>query len=836
MLSSLVIGLFLLINTPTNTRQAGEINSSYYNTLKPNMQYELSKNFGSDANASVLFQQASDKAAREMNKKTRNANTSWQLEGPHNVGGRINAIAFDPGNTNIIYVGTPAGGIFKTNNGGASWVHLFTKESNLQIGSLEIDPNNSSILYAGTGDKAFGSGSRVGNGIYKSTDAGSTWTHIGLPNSGSISRIRVNPNNSNVIYAAALGSNLVNNAVRGLYKSTDAGTTWTKVLNLSTIVGVHDVILDPTDPNIIYATGMAANHSVSSGTSVYKSTDAGANWVNINNGLPTTAYSKVTIAQAQNNNQILYAAICNASFSFSGFYKSTDGGTSWTLQYNGNAIDYYGFGWYFGEIRVNPADDNKVYNLNVNINVSTNGGQSWGLNANDVYSQSGSDVHADKHDLVFLDNTGNNYLLATDGGIYKTSVGGGLQNNAWNDLTNMPITQYYETNYNPSDAANYYAGAQDNGTSLGSLNSGINNWSIIPLGDGFRPDFDPTDPSAIYIESQFGNIVYASPSNTQYVTTSIAYNKNWNTPYLISKAFSTTMYLGADRMMQNDYLPNDYWVDISPVLAPAPYTISTIDQSALNNDLLYAGTNNGNLHVRKTLLGNWLPIRSGLPNFAVSSVVASPSIVSNVFVAHTGYRQSNNNGHIHFSEDYGTTWTSLANNTLPDFAINDIYVRADGKDSSIAVATDGGVYATSNRGAFWYRVGNNMPIIPVYDLDYNVSQNRLVAATFATGIHTIPLDSVFIYRTPVFPVAVTDIEKTPITLYPNPSKDYIVTESASTIFKRATVFDLLGRPLQEYTLNGSLKNKIDISKLASGKYLLRLQDGENNNIKKFSKL
>ncbi len=827
----LLTGFLVFSNTKIDTdRNAFGIEKEYYNSLKPNQQYELSKNYGSSDNASDLFQLVANRVTRDLRKKTRNANTPWESEGPYNVGGRINDIEIDPNNTNILYLATPAAGIFKSTDGGISWTQQFDKESNINLSCVVVDPNNSSTVYVGTGDQAFATGSKVGNGIYKSTDGGNTWSNIGLPNSGCISRIVINPTNSNEIYAAAMGSNLVANTSRGLYKSTDGGVTWAKVLNISPIAGVHDVIMDKDNSNTIFATAMAANHAPNSQTGIYKSTDAGANWSKLTNGLPTGAIVKMTLAQAHNNGQILYAASCDATNSFGGLFKSTDGGASWTTQYSGSVIDYRGFGWYFGELRVNPTNDNLVYNMNVNLNSSSNGGQNWGFAAPDVISSGPTpgDVHADMHDLVFIGNSGTTALLATDGGIYKTTVGGSSSNGAWTNLTNMPITQYYETNYNPNDIGIYYAGAQDNGTSLGSKANGLTNWGLIPLGDGFRPDFDPSNPNAIYVESQFGNIVYIdfnNQSNTQFLTQYMQYRRNWNTPYITSKANANTMFLGADRMVENNAVPySTFWTDISPVLTASPFTISTINQSSFNTEVLYAGTNDAKLFVRKTKTSPWTSINSGLPNFAVSSVIASPNNVSNVFVSHTGYTSNNKKGHIHFSTDYGTTWTSLHNNTLPDFAINDVWVRADGTDSSIVVATEGGVYATQNRGQFWSRVGNNMPIINVTDLDYSVGNNKLVAATFSMGIFTIDLDSVF-SKTNVATHLKNNISENQIAVYPNPVTNKLNLD-LSKLENRDFSFIMFNSKGQIVLSNeiSSSKKSIDVSKLASGIYFMSLTD------------
>ena len=695
------------------------------------------------------------------------------------------------------------------------------------------------------GDKALSSFTYLGNGLYKSTDGGQTWSNIGLQNSGVINKIVIHPANPDIIYVGTMGNIYTQDTNRGLYKTVDGGANWNNILFFGSDAGIGDLIMDENMPDTLFATGRTRirsnSFSITYGpaSKIVRSYNGGTTWDTLSNGLPGGEQCKVSIAMSQSNPQLLYAVYCDTTLNYGGVYRSANGGNSWTLRNaNSNTVSFGGFGWYFGEIRINPANDNTLYILGVGLYRSTNGGNSWSLGAPPWYTY---DVHADKHDLKFYGSGGNNFLLATDGGIYRTTTGGGQNASNWTNLTNMPITQFYKAGYYPFDTASYFGGAQDNGTQYGSLSGGLNNWIRYYGGDGFKPSFDPTDSNTLYTETQNGNInvTVNQGMNWNSLTSSLTATDrtNWNTPYMLARNNSQHMYVGTYKLYKNTNLPFDLWTAISQDLTDGidnkQHVISAIDQSAINSQLLYVGTSDANLWVSQNDGSTWTRIDNGMPDRYVSSIKASPNIVGNVFVSYWGYRDNDTNAHIYFSSNNGNTWTSIASNTLPNFAINDIYILPDGTDSSIIIANDGGVYSTVDRGGKWDRVGNNMPIFPVYDLEINTAQNRLIAATFAMSMQTLPLDSAFIQPPKIINVGIHNTARDQINIYPNPSNG-IVNVHLNNTSGSIEVVNLLGRTLL-YKAIHSNEEQLNISQLAKGTYFIRIHTSEKSWVKKISK-
>ena len=823
------VGSFLIPNSTTKNKKQNH-------HLKPGDEYYLSRNFPAGDEGQETYRFAVTKA-KYFAKKYRNQNTPWRLEGPHNIGGRINSILIDPTNSNTIYVGTPASGIFKTTDGGQNWSQQFTQESTLSIGVLAMDPSNSNTIYAGTGDKALSSFTYLGNGIYKSTDAGQTWTNIGLTNVGVISKVIVDPSDSNTIYVGTMGNIYAQDNNRGLYKTTDGGLTWSQILFVATDGGIGDLAMHPTNHDTLFATGRnrirtnAVSITTGPDAKIFRSYNGGQTWDTLTAGLPSSLQCKVSIAIAPSNPNIIYAVYCDTSLNYGATYRSTNGGNSWSLRNSSSSdISFGGFGWYFGEVRVAPNNANKLYIMGVELSKSNNGGSTWSLGAPPWYTY---DVHADKHDLKFINNNDSEFLLATDGGIYKTTVGGGQNASDWTNLTNMPITQFYEVGYNSFDTVQYYAGAQDNGTQFGSASNGLNNWVRYFGGDGFKPTFHPTDSNTFYAQTQRGNVYGTDDGGFNWMNSTasiVAIDRcNWNTPYILSQTNSQTMYVGSYRVHKNTFAPFDTWnaisTDLTDGINNSNHTISSIDQSAINAQVLYAGTSDANLWVTQNDGTTWTRIdNSTTPDRYVSSIKASPNNVSNVFVSYWGYRDNDTNAHIYFSSNYGNSWTSIASNTLPNFAINDIWILPDGTDSSILIANDGGVYSTVNRGGKWSRVGNNMPIIPVYDLDLNIAQNRLIAGTFAMGVQTMLLDSVFKKKKVVFNTSIDDQQIDQLNIYPNPTNGLV---NIKGLQHKAVlnIYTLSGQRVYQRSLSLE-QEQVNINQLASGSYIIEIKSKE----------
>jgi photosystem II stability/assembly factor-like uncharacterized protein len=815
--------------------------SSDFKDLKPHDQYQLGRNYPNIGEGAAAYERAVLKAT----KKYRNQNTPWTQEGATNIGGRINTIAVDPNNANIIYVGTPNAGIFKTTDGGNTWDHKFGQQHSLAIGVLAIDPNNSNTIYAGTGDEALSSFTYMGNGLWKSSDAGNTWNYIGLKDTRVISQLIIHPTNSNIIYVGTMGNIYSMDNNRGLYKTTDGGLNWTQVLYLGSDAGIGDMAINEAQPDTLFVTGRNRfrSNQVSNTTGpaarIYRTYNGGQSWDTLTNGLPSGDQCKITIALSQNNSQLIYASYCDTSMNYSGFYRSTNGGNSWSFMSQDNDMSMGGFGWYFGEIFLDPNDDNRVYWCAIDLFRTTNGGSTWSRRAPPWYTY---DVHADKHDIQFVNS--NTFFLATDGGIYRTNSGGGNNSSAWNNITNMPITQYYKVGYNPWDSLNYYAGAQDNGTQVGSAASGINNWQRYFGGDGFKPSFDQADEDTWYTQTQRGNINSTIDGGNNYdnITQSLTATdrSNWNTPYFLSPHNTKTMYVGTYKVYKNTYAPIDNWTAISGDLTDgidnSNHVLSSIDQSEINNQLLYAGTSDGNVWVTQNDGTSWTQINAGLPDRYVSCIKASPNNVANAFLSYWGYRDNDTNAYIYFTNNYGNSWTSIASTTLPNFAINDIWIRPDGTDSSIIIANDGGVYSTTNRGTTWMRVGNNMSIYPVYDIEYNPATKKIFAGTFAMSLQSIGIDSAFETPPPVINVGLQQQKIADVKIYPNPCKNQLQIELGQASNLSITLLDIHGKILLEQTDTHAVKkHSVNLHNIASGIYLIKIISNEGEVIKKIFK-
>ncbi len=751
-------------------------------------------------------------------RKTRGAGT-WQLEGPFNTGGRINCIAIHPTQANTYLVGCADGGIFKTTDDALTWQPIFDNAPSLSVSQIVYDNSNPQIIYAGTGDQVLGGYSHVGTGIYKSTDGGNTWNYSGLINVGAISKIVIDPSNSQTLYVGAMGNPFIADTNRGVYKSTNGGASWTKVLGLGLQAGIADLVINSINPGTLYATGRyryrSDTQSLLNGIEarIYRTTDGGNTWDTLSNGLPMGPQCRIGLCISSNNPNILYANYVDTTLDFSGLYKTSNGGNSWSLVNNMSSVNGGGFAWYFGEIRMDPSNDNRLFVLGVGLYTSSNGGL--------TFTADNGFLHSDKHDLRFV-NT-NKLLVATDGGFYQSTNGGV----SWVQKNNLPITQFYELAYNGFDTANYYGGAQDNGTNYGSLQGGINNWIRYYGGDGFRPQFNPLDPQVFYAEWQNGNVVATNDGGASFNPISSSINSidrcSWNTPYMISRFNPDVLYFGSYQLYKNSNGPVDNWTSISPDLTDgtdnAFHVITTIDQSPFNAQYLYVGTSDARVWTSTNDGNTWTLVNSGLTPRNISCVMASPDSLGHVFVSQTGYRNNDSLPHIYNSATNGNSWTSIAGN-LPNFSISDIWVQPGSKDSNILVANDGGVYATKDRGQNWVRVGNNMPIIPVFDLDYNPSTKRIMAGTFARSLMTMPIDSIFPTKTSGNVGISNVLSGVSCTLYPNPVADQFRLEIKNAQFQQAILYDMRGTMCKRYLKNDT--QRYTTEGLADGYYVLHI--------------
>ncbi len=705
----------------------------------------------------AAFEEAIEQDAARSSSAPFGFDAAWTTQGPGNAGARINTIEIDPNNDDVIYIGYSGGGVFKTTDDGANWTPIFDDQPYLSIGSIKVDPNNSNIVYVGTGDPNVTGFPFVGNGIYKSEDGGSTWTQSGLAETAIISKIIIDPSNSSTIYAATMGNPFAFSDDRGLYKSTDSGASWTKVLFISNQAGVIDMAINPANPQILYATGwdrIRTNQlSIVSGNGgrIYRSENGGSSWEVLDNGLPIKKLSRSSITISPNNPDVLYASIVDSTYFIQGVYKTEDGGDSWTTVTLGNSDNglvnpLSNFGWYFGRIFIDPNDDDDAYLLGVRMWATTNSGAAWFV----LPPSTGAGApHVDNHYMAF--NSVGDLYLATDGGLYKNP-----NNTAtWLDVEDIPATQIYRVAYNPNDPDNYWGGCQDNGTQTGNAD-GIASWDRVFGADGFQPVFHPTNPDTFYFETQNGNIWRTNDAGGFFSYDSGINQSdriNWDMPYMMSAHDSEVLYAGTHRMYRHDRNSSPSWYTISGdltdgnIFGSAFHTISTVHESPVDADVLYAGTTDGNVW-RSTNNGTtWVNINGGLPDRYVTCIKADPNDPNGVYVSHSGYKYNEEIDHIHYSSDQGTTWTDISGD-LPQMGINHIEVMPNNNGTVIFVATDAGVYASLNSGSSWDRLGTDYPFITTYDLDLNLTNNELIAGTFGRSILTFPLDSIGVSLTP----------------------------------------------------------------------------------------
>lgn len=837
---SIICLICLLVLAIVFFKTNNTINSKgYYNSsvkLKPYELWHIMRNYPYTTNNQNQYMLHMQQVAQQVQNKQKQNNTDiteWKTQGPYNIGGRINTIAHNPQNHQVIYVGSVCGGIHKTTNGGQTWHPVFDSQPYLAIGHIAVSPHDTNTIFAGTGDPNIGGYSFIGNGIYKSTDAGQTWQHLGLENTGIVSKIIVHPNNKNIIYAATMGITFIRDNNRGLYKSADGGKTWQNILFLSNNAGIIDMVMLQNSPDTIFVSGWNRtrnyNESILSGPEckIYRTFNGGSTWDTIIANLPYQNTSRINLeCTSTNDSTSIYAHfIDNELYESNGIYTTNDLGQTWQKQpAQGIEIGTLGgFGWYFGRIKINPYNPKQSFLLAVDLFKSTDNMQTFNMSAPpwDEYI-----VHADKHDLVFIDSL--NILLATDGGLYKSSDGG----NNWTDIENIANTQFYRVNTDPHYQGFYCGGAQDNGTTYGNI-SNSQNWQRLLGGDGFQTLFDIYNPEIIYAETQNGNLYYGT--RTPYYIDWQSFNtgfesdvrRSWDMPVCISSNYPTVMYTGTYRVYCNTSPPNGKWLPVSNDLTNGTdnkyHVITALCISPTDNNVVAAGTSDGLVHIGQ--YSTWQNITNNLPNRYVTDIFISPNCPQKLFVSHSGYKNNVNLPHIHFSGNLGKNWVNISGN-LPQLAINSIYVMNGYNDSVIFVATDGGVYHTLNHGQTWERTGQNMPVVPVYDLVYDNFNHILVAGTFGRSIMTIELNNIIKQYNNV---NIDGNTVNNLKIWPNPANSFININTTLINYKSIIhIYNYNGQVVKSINNLNSTKTNIDISNLLPGTYIIIVKSGNNN--------
>lgn len=642
----------------------------------------------------------------------------WELLGPVNIGGRITDIAAAGVAPNLVYAAAASGGVWKTTDNGVSWAPVFDGNGELAIGALAVDPGDPDLLYVGTGEANPGGGSLAygGNGVWKTLDGGASWSHLGLDSTGSIGRIAVDPTNPQRVFVAAMGSLFSPNPRRGLYRSTDGGANWTRVLFVNDSTGCVDVAVDPSDPQRVFAATWERTRRAHSrdyagpASGIYRSTDGGDTWTRLAGGLPApaTAVGRIGIAIAPSEPQTLYASVTLASSSL-GFYRSTNGGNTWTLTANDPLEFDSSFPWWFGRVWVNPADRLDVWVSGLGLYRSTDGGDNWG--------EEGFDLHVDHHAMWIHPANPQVMWEGNDGGLYYTDDGGG----EWRHTESLPITQHYTIEVHPAEPLVTYTGNQDNGT-VRTPTGAAGDWEWVFGGDGQYVNVDPGNTQVIYAEYQYGAFVRSVDGGASFAsaTTGIAGGdrKNWTTPVVVDPSGpgypNTRLYFGTQRVYRTTDAAGS-WSAVSPDLTNGNGgsggvvfgTITTIAVAPSDSATIYAGTDDGNLWVTSNYGASWQPADTGLPQRWVTRVVVDPADAAVAYVTFSGLRWNEALPHVFRTTNRGATWTDISGD-LPDVPVNDLAV--DPRNSSfLYVATDIGVFATASTGGTWEPLGGGMP-------------------------------------------------------------------------------------------------------------------------------
>ncbi len=775
-----------------------------------------------------------DKAFKEAIQWKKNINRSisqnepWQFAAPFNIGGRITDIHIPSNQPQTYYVGAASGGIFKSINAGADWFPIFDNESALAIGDIETSNIDNNLVWVGTGEPNGGGGSLTysGNGIYKSEDAGENWLSKGLENVGSIAKVVIDPNNNNIVFAGAMGPLFRNDENRGIYKTIDGGTSWTKVLFINDQTGIADMAIHPTNSNIIYATSWERirrpdyNQYGGAFSNIYRSTDGGNNWTILTNGLPTSPSQKgrISIDISKSNPNVLYAQFCDASGGLQGVYKTINGGDSW-VEINSSALTNVGFNYWFGGIFIDPTNENTVYYIGFTPQKSINGGTTW----QDAFPN----VHVDQHALAFNNSVAGEILLGNDGGFYKSTNGG----NTSTKVLNLPITQFSRIFVNEQNENSIIGGAQDNST-VRTQTGSATNWNTIYGGDGFQPLIDPQNSAIIYALSQYGNLGKSTNNGSSFsnATNGISSSepKNWDTPILFDPSNSQILYYGSNRVYKTTNGAGS-WTAISPDLTNGPYngnlvfgTIVSIDVSALNSNLIYAGTDDGNIWATQNGGTNWELLSENLPNRWVTKVYASPTNLNTVYATYSGYRYGEDSGHIYKSFDAGINWLDISGN-LPDIPLNDVVKDNFG---NLYIATDAGVLASADEGLNWQPLDFEMPPVVVTDLFIHENSQKLFAATFGRSIYKLDV-STNILSTENNSIGLE------VKMYPNPASEFVNIEVKNSSQTKIEIYNIEGKLILKHNWEANSNSiQLQLNEIKSGIYFLKINKGKNSATKK----
>ena len=691
----------------------------------------------------------------------------FRCVGPSLTSGRIADIAVHPQRHNEYIVATASGGVWKTVNAGTTFQPVFDSQGSYSIGCVTLDPNNPNVVWVGSGENNNQRSVAYGDGVYRSEDGGASWKNMGLKNSEHIGKIIVDPRNSNVVHVAAIGPLWSSGGDRGVYKTTDGGQTWEATLEISEHTGVNDLVMDPRNPDVMYAASFQRRRHVFTylgggpESGIWKTTDGGATWHKANKGLPTVDLGRIALAISPADPEVIYA-IVEAAQGKGGFYRSTNRGASWEKR-----SGHYTSGNYYQEIIPDPKDPDKVYSMDTWFHVTTDGGKSFRVVGEDT-------KHVDNHSMWIDPGNTDHWLIGCDGGIYETWDAA----KTWDFKANLPITQFYKVAVDNSEPFYYiYGGTQDNFT-LGGPSRTINDhgitnadWFITRGGDGFETQIDPEDPNIVYSQSQYGVLYRYDRRSGEEVGIQPkerkgenAYRWNWDAPLATSHHQTGRLYFAANKLFRSNDRGNS-WEVISEDLTrqvdrnklevmdrvwgidavsknggTSPYgTIVAFSESPLNENLLFVGTDDGWIQATQDGGQTWNRISNfpGVPDRTyVNAIYASQHDENVIYAAFNHHKYGDFKPYLYKSTDRGRTWKAITKG-LPERG--SVYsVEEDHEDPGLLFAgTEFGVFFSNDGGRNWKALKAGLPTVAVRDIAIQRRENDLVLGTFGRGFYVL---------------------------------------------------------------------------------------------------
>lgn len=701
---------------------------------------------------------------KQLSETSRFKQLPWQRLGPKFAGGRIEAVDTPRGDLKTIYAAVGSGGVWKSTNAGLTWKPIFQKESTYAIGDIAVAASNPNLIWVGTGECHVGGNSYNGTGVFKSEDAGETWTNMGLHESHRVSKIVIDPTHQDIVYVGVIGGTAGGES-SGVYKTTNGGKTFKRVLSEQGHAGIIDLVMDPTDSSRLYAAAWGRRGNAKSG--LYRSDDSGETWSKLGGGLLEEEVGRIAIDASTSQPGVVYALLVDHSRPGSRerrpgslLFRSDDYGNTWQCKHEGVVPTYVG--WDFCDVRVSADDADEVFIGGIKLVMSRDGGKTFtgdggmGHNVDDgsvfrLHSHPGFGLHLDVHEVWVDPVHPDRVILGNDGGLYTSWDRG----DTWLHLNNLPIAEFYRIHLDDSVPFRIWGGTQDNASFVGPSSARYepgkeDMWQQVFLdpwsgGDGFATFPDPNDSSIVYFTQQsgslkrgkLGELTSARSIRPRSDRNAAKLNWAWDTPFFASKHADETVLYCASQYVMRSKNRGDRWEKISPDLGSGP--LLALSESPLDPQRLVAGGRN-QIHFTSDGGENWREFSQGLPNKTIRDVVTSSHNPDHVYVAMSGQSGRDTASYLYVTRDYGQSWESIASN-LPHESVNAI-AEDPATEGLLFAGTDLGVYVSTNSGGHWESLCETLPTAPVVDLAVHGRDGALVAATHGLSIFLLEIEAI----------------------------------------------------------------------------------------------